>query len=105
IIPCGQGTWAKFGYAEPAASAHVPMGSVVYGRLPDQPFGIDFEYRDRLAAAGAWEAPDTYVVRICQYRTTFVQTVRLKFSEREVTVTASQNVGFDRTDAVPLTGR
>jgi hypothetical protein len=45
------------------------------------------------------------VVKICQYRTTFVQTVRLKFSEREVTVTASQNVGFDRTDAVPLTGR
>ncbi|HEY4302001.1 MAG TPA: serine hydrolase, partial [Candidatus Didemnitutus sp.] len=53
LIPCGQGTWAKFGYGEPAASAHVPVGSVAYGRLPAQPFGIDFEYRDRLAAAGA----------------------------------------------------
>ncbi|HVU15861.1 MAG TPA: serine hydrolase [Candidatus Didemnitutus sp.] len=104
VIPVETGTWTKFGYQAVTGPEKPVMGSVHYGRLPAKPFAIDFEYADRLAAAGAWISPDTYELKICQYRTTFTQTIRLKFTGNDVTVTAAQNVGFDKLEAAPIIG-
>lgn len=59
----------------------------------------------KVAARGAWTAPDTYSMRLCFYETPYVQTLAWKFNGDQVTLESSFNVGFGPTGRPPITGR
>jgi len=84
-IECGAGEWVK-GIA--------PLGDILAAN-PNAKY----------AARGAWTADDTYTIKQCFYETPYIQTVTLKFTGDQMTVTSKMNVGFGPTERPPLVGR
>ncbi len=80
-IPCGYAGWQK--------------GRISYGTFKNQ----------RVAASGAWTAPNTYTARVCFYETPTYLTLRLKFDDEELAYSAEYNVGFGATKLTELKGR
>jgi hypothetical protein len=50
-----------------------------------------------IAASGAWTSDSTYTLRLAQYRTPFVTTLRLTFRGNEVVAESEPNVGGKAT--------
>ncbi len=75
-------------------------GAWVRGEFPQTP-----NSNQPVAASGAWTADDTYTVQLAQYRTPFIMTIRLKFTDDEVTLEREMNVGFGNTKPAVLTGK
>jgi CubicO group peptidase (beta-lactamase class C family) len=103
-LSCGFGSWTKGAFVADPSQAQLNAGSVRFGQMPVAAFAIEPGHAGFLAAAGAWTADDTFTVKVCQYRTTFIQTIRLKFSGDDVTVDTEQNVSFADTKMPTLTG-
>ncbi len=57
----------------------------------------------RVATRGAWEADDTYTLKLCFYETPYIETLTWKFSGDQVTLTRQMNVGFGPTARPALT--
>jgi len=66
-----------------------------WGRLPEQP----------AAAASAWPANDTLLIKLCFVETPYVLTLRLEFASDEVRLEPAMNVGFGPTKEGALIGR
>ena len=79
-IVCGRGKWHE--------------GHVAWGAMPQQP----------AATAGGW-MNEAFTVKMCFYETPFIVTVRLMFSDDEVTFNSESNVGFGRTKQPELVGK
>jgi CubicO group peptidase (beta-lactamase class C family) len=57
------------------------------------------------AASGAWTSPSTYTLKVVQYRTPFVSTLRLTFDGNQVTAENEDNVGAGDRRITQLVGR
>jgi CubicO group peptidase (beta-lactamase class C family) len=80
-IRCGSDTWLK--------------GTAALGDNPEAP----------VAARGAWQNDDTYVMKVCFVETPFVQTMTWKFTGDAVTIDRKMNVGFGPTERPTLRGK
>lgn len=78
-IVCGRGNWHD--------------GQMAWGAMPQQP----------AASAGCW-TNEGFTAMICFYETPFIVTVRLQFSNNELTVNSETNVGFGQTKHAALVG-
>jgi CubicO group peptidase (beta-lactamase class C family) len=58
-----------------------------------------------IAAAGAWTAPDTLLIRSCLFTGPWTETLTLTFGENTIELEASLNVSFDEMVPLRLTGR
>jgi CubicO group peptidase (beta-lactamase class C family) len=103
-LACGFDAWTKGALVEDPEHARLNAGSVRFGQMPVAAFAVEPGHGGFLAASGAWTADDTYTVKVCQYRTTFIQTIRLKFSGDDVALDTEQNVSFGDTKEPTLTG-
>jgi hypothetical protein len=59
----------------------------------------------KLAAAGAWSAPDTYVAQVWAYETPFGFTATSRFEGDQVTLELAHNVGLPQPEPTTLRGR
>lgn len=60
---------------------------------------------NRVAAAGAWTAPDTYTLQLCFVETPFIVTFTCRFQGNQITIARKANVGFGPTERPSLVGR
>ena len=82
--------------------SRVPVGSGGWG--PRAVLATD-RGDQKVAASGAWTAPDTYTVKLCLYETPFVVTSSLRFAGEEVTFEREFNVAFGERKRPTLVGR
>jgi hypothetical protein len=80
-LPIGEKAWKK--------------GRLALGRMAEQP----------ASASGAWTGENTFTAKICFYETPFTVTLRMEFSEQEVKLDSSLNVGFGGTRGRQLIGQ
>ena len=59
----------------------------------------------RVAASGAWTAPDTFTVKIAAYETPFSSTLSLRFDGDRLSLDSEHNVAFGPTKLPPLVGQ
>ena len=59
----------------------------------------------KVAAAGAWSAPDTYVAQVWAYETPFGFTATSRFDGDQVTLELAHNVGLPEPEKATLCGR
>jgi CubicO group peptidase (beta-lactamase class C family) len=90
-VPCGRGEWRRGGTLPSLVrnSGGNPVGPA----------------EQKVAAAGAWTADDTYTVKVCQYETPYCSTLSLWFTGRALVLDQTQNVGFGPTKRPRLVGR
>jgi hypothetical protein len=79
-LECGRSSWKK--------------GRIAWAGYPEQP----------AAASGAWTGDDTFTAKICFTETPFVVTIRLGFTDDDVSLESESNVGFGQTRQLTLKG-
>ena len=57
------------------------------------------------AVSGAWTSPDTFTLSLCNYRTPFIWTDRIKFTDDGVEFETQPNVGFGGSTPKTMTGK
>jgi CubicO group peptidase (beta-lactamase class C family) len=60
---------------------------------------------DPIAASGAWTADDTYTLKVVRYRTPFMSTYQLRFTEEQLTLDTEQNAGPANSRTSQLVGK
>mgnify|MGYP001073493966 CR=1 FL=1 len=65
---------------------------------------VDPRFPRKVAASGAWLAPDTFRLTLCQYETPFTATFDFTFTADQVTLLPRLNVSFGPTELPPLVG-
>ena len=58
----------------------------------------------RIVAAGAWTADDTYHMRWCMYQTPYIHSMTCVFADEHVTMHNGVNVSFGPTEFEPVEG-
>jgi CubicO group peptidase (beta-lactamase class C family) len=86
-LPCSYGAWTR-GEIVPR------LGDV---RAPGEPA--------RVAASGAWTAPDRYEAKLCLYETPYILALTLAFAGEQVTLDCAYNVSFDGPRPPQVVGR
>jgi CubicO group peptidase (beta-lactamase class C family) len=59
---------------------------------------------DEVAVSGAWESPDSYLMKLVYYKTPYVAEYRFKFKENLLTLERDLNVSFGPTELLTLKG-
>lgn len=86
-IPCGYGRWARSESRLPRARENAAASPA------------------KLAASGAWQDDQTYVVDLCWYETPFRRAFTCRFEDDRLLIDQQANVSFGPTELPRLEGR